>query len=65
MERHTISPTKIVYDHIKDYPTSTEGYHEIGIPAVAAALRYEHMPASDDERDDKHTHEPPWFGHLA
>lgn len=62
MERHTISPTKIVYDHIKDYPTSTEGYHDIGIPAVAAALYCEQMPAPDDERDDKR---PPWFDHLA
>jgi hypothetical protein len=30
--------TKILYEHLKGYPTFTEGYHEIGIPAVAAAL---------------------------
>ena len=36
--------TKILYDHLKDYPTSTEGYHEIGNRSVAAALCAEHMP---------------------
>ena len=36
--------TKILYEHLEGYPTSTEGYHDIGIPAVAAALRSEHMP---------------------
>ena len=36
--------TKILYDHLKDYPTSTEGFHEIGNPSVAAALCAEHMP---------------------
>ena len=61
MDRHTTG-TKIVYDHIKDYPTSTEGYHDIGIPAVVAALCCEQMPSPADERDDKH---PPWFDHLA
>ena len=59
------SSTKILYEHLKDYPTSTEGYHEIGIPAVAAALCCEQMSAPDDERDDKDAHQPPWFGHLA
>ena len=38
--------TKILYEHLKDYPTSTEGYHEISIPAVAAALCCEQMPAA-------------------
>ena len=37
--------TKIVYEHLKDYPTSTEGYHEISAPAVAAALYCDHLPA--------------------
>jgi hypothetical protein len=37
-------PNKILYEHLKDYPTSTEGYHEIGNRAVAAALYCEHMP---------------------
>lgn len=36
--------TKILYDHLKDYPTSTEGFHEISNPSVAAALCAEHMP---------------------
>jgi hypothetical protein len=40
--------TKIHYDHLKDYPTSTEGFHEVSIPAVAAALRYEHLPKKED-----------------
>jgi hypothetical protein len=29
--------TNILYEHLKDYPTSTEGYYEIGNRAVAAA----------------------------
>jgi len=62
MEHHATSPTKIVYDHIKDYPTSTECFHDIGIPAVAAALRCEHMQAPADERANER---PPWFDHLA
>jgi len=62
MERSATSAAKIVYDHIKDYPTSTEGFHDIGIPVVAAALRCEHMPAPEDERADER---PPWFDHLA
>jgi len=37
--------TKILYEHLKDYPTSTEGYHEISAPAVAAALYCDHLPA--------------------
>jgi hypothetical protein len=39
--------TKILYEHLKDYPTSTEGFHDVSIPAVAAALRYEHLPRSE------------------
>jgi hypothetical protein len=35
---------KILYEHLKDYPTSTDSYHEIGNRAVAAALCCEHMP---------------------
>lgn len=37
------SPTKIVYEHLKDYPTSTEGYKDIKAPAVVAAVYGEHM----------------------
>ena len=63
--------TKILYEHLRDYPLSTEGFHDIGIPAVAAALRCEHMPAPADECDESQAHEPlwmdlwterPWFG---
>ena len=36
--------TKILYEHLKDYPISTEGYHEISNRSVAAALCAEHMP---------------------
>ena len=45
--------TKILCEHLKDYPTSTEGYHEIGNRAVAAALCSEHKPESDNERTGK------------
>jgi hypothetical protein len=44
--------TKIVYEHLKDYPTSTEGYREIGAPAVAAAVRSERMP-KEENRDSR------------
>jgi hypothetical protein len=40
------SATKIVYEHLKDYPTSTEGYREIKAPAIAAAVYGEHMSGS-------------------
>ena len=43
--------TKILYEHLKDYPMSTEGYHDVSIPAVAAALRYEHLPKSESRED--------------
>ena len=57
--------TKILYEHLKDYPTSTEDYHEISFPAVAAALCCEHMPAPADERADEHAHQPSWTDRLA
>jgi hypothetical protein len=57
--------TKILYEHLKDYPTSTEGFHEISIPAVAAALCCEQMQVPDDERADKHAHEPSWTDRPA
>lgn len=41
--------TKILYEHLKDYPTSTEGFNEISAPALAAALYCEHLPAPSDE----------------
>lgn len=40
------SATKVMYEHLKDYPTSTEGYKEIKAPAVAAAVYGEHMSGS-------------------
>ena len=49
--------TKILCEHLKDYPTSTEGYHEIGNRAVAAALCSEHKPESDNERTGKRPEE--------
>jgi len=53
--------TKILYEHLKDYPLSTEGYREVGIPAVAAALYCEHMPPPADERVEKQAHELSWI----
>jgi hypothetical protein len=44
---------KILYEHLKDYPTSTEGYHEIGNRAVAAALYCEHMPEVAEASPEK------------
>jgi hypothetical protein len=49
-ERKMTNSTKILYDHLKDYPTSTEGYHDVSIPAVAAALRYEHQPKNENRK---------------
>lgn len=34
------------------------GYREIGIAAVVAALRCQHMPVPDDERDAPHGYAP-------
>jgi hypothetical protein len=51
------SSTKIIYEHLKDYPTSTEGYKEIKAPALAAAVYGEHMSSSTSQgtasADDK------------
>jgi hypothetical protein len=44
---------KILYEHLKDYPTSTEGYQEIGNRAVAAALYCEHMPEIAEASPEK------------
>jgi hypothetical protein len=52
--------SKVLYKHLKDYPLSTEGYREVGIPAVAAALYCEHMQPPADERVDKQAHELSW-----
>jgi hypothetical protein len=41
------SPNKILYEHLKDYPTSTEGFNDISNRAVAAALCSEHMEVSE------------------
>ena len=38
----------------KDSPSRGGGYREIGIAAVAAAVRCQHMPVPDDERVVKH-----------
>jgi hypothetical protein len=47
------SPNKILYEHLKDYPTSTEGYSEISNRAVAAALCCEHMPELTEASPEK------------
>ena len=44
---------KVLYEHLKDYPTSTDGYHEIGNRAVAAALCCEHMPEIAEASPEK------------
>ena len=54
-----------VNEKAKEYPASLVGYHEIAMPAVAAALRCEHMPAPDDERATKQGQESPWTGSQA
>jgi hypothetical protein len=47
------SANKILYEHLKDYPTSTEGYNEINNRAVAAALCCEHMPELREASPEK------------
>jgi hypothetical protein len=53
----------------KDSPAIFACFREIGIPAVAAALRCQHMPASDDERAAGHahdtTHDTSWTDRVA
>jgi hypothetical protein len=44
---------KILYEHLKDYPISTEGFHDIGNRAVAAALYSEHMPHVPEASPEK------------
>jgi hypothetical protein len=48
------SPNKILYEHLKDYPTSSEGYNEISNRAVAAALYCEHMPEISEASPEAH-----------
>ena len=48
------SPNKILYEHLKDYPPSTEGYNEINNRAVAAALCCEHMPEISEASPEAH-----------
>ena len=47
------SPNKIQYEHLKDYPASTDGYNEINNRAVAAALCCEHMPELPEASPEK------------
>ena len=47
------SQNKIIYEHLKDYPTSTDSYNEIGNRAVAAALCCEHMPELAEASPEK------------
>ncbi len=48
------SPNKILYEHLKDYPTSTEGFNDISNRAVAAALCSEHMPEVSEASPEVH-----------
>ena len=48
------SPNKILYEHLKDYPASTDGYNEINNRAVAAALCCEHMPEISEASPEAH-----------
>ena len=41
----------------QDYSAAGVGYREIGIAAVAAAVRCQHMALPDDERTDLHPHD--------
>ena len=45
--------------NINEYSTFA-GYREIGIPAVAAALCCEHMPAPREEQASEYAYEPSW-----
>ncbi len=42
----------------KDFPAVGAGYREIGIAAVAAAVRCQHMAGTDDKRSVGHAHDP-------
>ena len=57
--------SKILYEHLKDYPLSTEGYHAVGMRAVSAALCCEHMPEPADPHEEKHAREPRWIDRAA
>jgi hypothetical protein len=50
---HMNDQNKILYEHLKDYPTSTDSYHGIGNRAVAAALCCEHMPEIAEASPEK------------
>jgi hypothetical protein len=41
----------------KDFPGMGGGYREIGIAAVAAALRCQHMAAPEDEHAKNYAHD--------
>lgn len=43
------NPAKIASSG-KEFPGRGAGYRDIGIAAVAAALRCQHLPAPEDER---------------
>ena len=45
------SQNKILYEHLKEYPTSSEGYHEIGKRAVPAA--WAHKPEIAEASPEK------------
>jgi hypothetical protein len=47
-----------VANNVKSFPELGPGYREIGIAAVAAALRCQQLPAPDDERAGANAHDP-------
>jgi hypothetical protein len=49
---------KVADNRTKDFPAPGAGYREIGIAAVAAAVRCQHMAGPDDERPADRTHNP-------
>jgi hypothetical protein len=45
------SQNKILYEHLKDYPISTEGFHNIGNQAIPAA--WSHKPEITEASPEK------------
>jgi hypothetical protein len=47
-------PNKVLYEHLKNYPTSGEGYHEIASRVVPAA--WAHKPEIAEASPEKRQH---------
>lgn len=50
--------TKASYEHLRDYPTSTEGYKDIKAPAVAAAVYSERKSAAKNQVTARESAQP-------